>query len=174
MTGKYLTSFQRKLLQKNIEDSEQDLSEQLRKRIQIMLYADEGKSQTEICQELKCSAATARTWILKAQSGMAHQWKEHPLGRPRIIQKEHVTRLQELVNLDPRELGEHFTEWTGYSLSRRLEKEFGIQVSKHHVNRLLKQSDLDAKESLSKSKDRKERSRISICNLPVDCSSELS
>jgi transposase len=138
MTGIYLTSSQRKLLQKNLEKSEVELPTDLRKRIQIMLYADDGKSQTEICQILKCSAATARAWILKAQSGTGHQWQEHLRGRPARIKPEHLARLKELIELDPLQLGEHFDRWTGYSLSRRLEKEFKIRVTKHHINRLVK------------------------------------
>jgi transposase len=171
MTGKYLTSFQRKLLKKQLEKSERELSENLRKRIEIMLYADEGKSQTEICQILKCSAATARTWIFKAQSGMAHQWQEHPRGRPAVIKEEHLERLRELVTIDPRELGECFDEWTGYSLSRRLEREFGIKVSKNHINRLLKQYNLAASNN-SNLEDRLARHqverRILIQDLPLN------
>jgi hypothetical protein len=69
MTGKYLTSFQRKLLENNLEKAETYLPENLRKRIQIMLYADEGRSQAEICQILKCSAATARVGFGKPKVG---------------------------------------------------------------------------------------------------------
>nr|AVH79545.1 hypothetical protein [Synechocystis sp. PCC 9413] len=174
MAGKYLTAFQRKLLQKKLDAPTENLPERLRKRIQIMLYADDGKSQAEICQLLKCSAATARTWILKAQSGTAHQWQEHPIGRPKIVEEQHIERLIELVNTDPRELGEKFDEWTGYSLSRRLEKEFGITVTKHHINRLLKQKAV-SNERDSEGKDtQKCKARISISNLPSDRSSELS
>ncbi|MBW4619998.1 MAG: helix-turn-helix domain-containing protein [Cyanosarcina radialis HA8281-LM2] len=171
MTGKYLTTFQRKLLQKNLAKPADDLPDNLRKRIEIMLYADEGKSQTEICQILKCSPATARTWIFKAQSGMAHQWQEHPRGRPAVIQERHLERLKELVTISPRELGECFDEWTGYSLSRRLAREFGIKVSKNHINRLLKQYNL-APSNISDSEDRLPQHqierRISIQDLPLN------
>jgi transposase len=170
VTGRYLTSFQRKFLQKNLEKPESELPQQLRKRLQIMLYADEGKSQTEICQLLKCSSATARTWILKAKSGMAHQWEDHPVGRPKIIQEEHLARLLELINLNPRDLGERFDEWTGYSLSRRLEKEFGIKVSNQHINRLLRQSHSFDPSSrfLEEMPDSEAKVRISIQDLPRD------
>jgi transposase len=171
MTGKYLTSFQRKLLEKNLEKAETYLSDNLRKRIQIMLYADEGRSQAEICQILKCSAATARAWILQAQSGMAHQWQEHPRGRPATIKEEHLARLKELVNTSPRELGECFDEWTGYSLSRRLTKEFGITVTRHHINRLVKRLNSDDEISVSQNFNNADSSypdRISIRDLPFN------
>ena len=67
---KLLTPFQYELLQKSLQE---DLTEMYRQRIQIMLLADEGKSQTQICQALGCCPATARHWIHIARNGMAHQ-----------------------------------------------------------------------------------------------------
>jgi ATP-binding cassette, subfamily B, bacterial HlyB/CyaB len=52
----FLTPFQRKLLHKSLQE---DLPESYRQRIQIMLLADEGKSQTQICKTLGCSPATS-------------------------------------------------------------------------------------------------------------------
>jgi transposase len=108
---------------------------------------------------------------LKAQSGTAHQWQEHPRGRPSVIKAEHLDRLKELVNINPRQLGERFDEWTGYSLSRRLEREFGIKVTKNHINRLLKQYDL-ALSNITNSEDRlsinRVKRRILIQDLPLN------
>ena len=53
----YLSEFQRRILQKNLEDTQ---IESYCQRILIMLLADEGKSQKEIAQSLNCSAATVR------------------------------------------------------------------------------------------------------------------
>ncbi|MFM7437618.1 MAG: helix-turn-helix domain-containing protein, partial [Snowella sp.] len=55
----YLSEFQRKILQKNLEETQ---IEPYRQRTLIMLLADEGKSQKEITQSLNCSAATVRHW----------------------------------------------------------------------------------------------------------------
>ncbi|MBW4641935.1 MAG: helix-turn-helix domain-containing protein [Goleter apudmare HA4340-LM2] len=137
--GKYLTSFQRKLLQKSLQD---DLPESYRQRIEIMLLADEGKPQTEICQTLGCSPATARHWIHIARTGMAHQWQDCPIGRPKAVNEQYLERLKELANHNPRDYGYSFRRWTGNWLSQHLAKEFGIQVSGHHINRLLKQMGL--------------------------------
>ncbi|NJM74367.1 MAG: helix-turn-helix domain-containing protein, partial [Scytonema sp. RU_4_4] len=57
--GQYLTPFQRQLLLKNLET---DLRPEYRRRIEIMLLADIGQSQTQICEALKCSQETARYW----------------------------------------------------------------------------------------------------------------
>ncbi|BAZ83718.1 helix-turn-helix domain-containing protein [Sphaerospermopsis kisseleviana CS-549] len=103
--GKFLTPFQRQLLQKNLE---QDLPELSRQRIQIMLLADEGKTQTQIRKELGCCPATARHWIHIARSGMAHQWNSSPIGRPKIVNEQYLERLQQLINHSPREFGYSF------------------------------------------------------------------
>ncbi|UKO97985.1 helix-turn-helix domain-containing protein [Nostoc sp. UHCC 0870] len=142
MSGKFLTPFQRKLLLKNLEE---DLPELYRQRIQIMLLADEGKSQTEICRTLGCCAATARHWIHIARSGMAHQWETSRIGRPKAVNEEYLERLKELVNADPRDYGYGFRRWTANWLNKHLTQEFGVKVSDCHIKRLLKQMGLSTK-----------------------------
>lgn len=131
----YLTPFQRKLLQKSLEE---DLHESYRQRIQIMLLADQGKSQTEICQTLGCCAATVRHWMHIARSGMAHQWQDCPIGRPKAVNEEYLERLKELINQSPRDYGYSFRRWTVNWLNKHLAKEFGIELSNRHLQRLLK------------------------------------
>ena len=98
----YLTSFQRQLLQKNLNDQ---LPWQYRQRIEIMLLADEGKTQSQICRTLGCSHATARTWILMAKSGQAHKWNDHPIGSPREVNEQYLERLKELATNSPTKFG---------------------------------------------------------------------
>jgi transposase len=137
--GKCLTPFQRKMLQKSLQEN---LPESYRQRIEIMLLADQGKSQTQICQILGCCPATARHWIHIARTGMAHQWQDCAIGRPKAVNEEYLTRLKELVSNSPRDYGYSFQRWTGNWLSQQLAKDLGIKVSGHHINRLLKQMGL--------------------------------
>ncbi|MBN3942786.1 MAG: helix-turn-helix domain-containing protein [Nostoc sp. NMS9] len=137
--SKYLTSFQRKLLLASLEKS---LPESYRQRIEIILLADEGKTQTEICQILGCCPATARHWMHIARTGMAHQWQDCPIGRPKAINDEYLERLKELIKSSPREHGYAFRRWTANWLVKHLAKEFGIEVSDRHIKRLLKQMGL--------------------------------
>ncbi|NEO75521.1 helix-turn-helix domain-containing protein [Moorena sp. SIO4G3] len=141
-TGKYLTGFQRKLLQKSLRA---DLPQHYRQRIEIMLLADDGNSQIEICQTLGCCPATARHWILMARTGMAHNWQNNPIGRPKAVNQEHLERLKELVSQSPKEFGYPFRRWTANWLSKHLAQEFGIEVSDRHISRLLKQMGLSTK-----------------------------
>ncbi|MEH1839003.1 MAG: helix-turn-helix domain-containing protein [Nostoc sp.] len=137
--GKYLTLFQRKLLLVSLEKS---LPESYRQRIEIMLLADEGKTQRSICQILGCCPATARHWMHIARTGMAHQWQDCPIGRPKAINDEYLERLKELIKSSPRDHGYAFRRWTTNWLGKHLAKEFGIEVSDRHIKRLLKQMGL--------------------------------
>lgn len=145
-----LTPFQRKLLQKKILE---EIPESYRQRIQIMLLADEGKSQAKICRVLGCCPATVRHWMHIARSGMAHQWQDCPIGRPKAVNDEYLERLKELVSNSPRDCGYSFERWTGSWLSKHLAKEFGVEVSGHHVNRLLKQMGLSTRSQTSNAED---------------------
>lgn len=137
--GKYLTAFQRKLLLQNLH---KNLLESYRQRIEIMLLADEGKTQREICQTLGCCAATARHWTHIARTGMAHQWQDCPIGRPKAVNDQYLERLKELINSSPRDHGYAFRRWTANWLGKHLAKEFEIEVSDRHIKRLLKQMGL--------------------------------
>jgi len=137
-----LTDFQKKMLLKNLQS---ELRPEYRRRLDIMLRADEGQSQAEICNALGCSQETARYWIAIAQSGQAHMWDNHPIGRPKIINDEYLQTLKELVNNGPRHYGYSFRNWTADWLSRHLAKQLKIQCSPRHVSRLLKQLGLSTK-----------------------------
>ncbi|MBH8562119.1 helix-turn-helix domain-containing protein [Nostoc sp. CENA67] len=162
--SKYLTSFQRKVLLKHLQD---DLQPEYRRRLEIMLLADTGKSQTQICQILGCSQEMARYWIAVAQAGMAHTWNERPIGRPKTVNAEYIERLQKLVSHHPHEYGYPFRCWTAQWLSKHLAKEFGIEISVRHMYRLLKQLGLSTKQKHSSSKkSTKDKDRgITICDL---------
>lgn len=136
VSGKCLTPNQRKSLEQSLS---RDLPQLYRTRIEIMLLVDEGTSQTEICKLLGCTAATASRWIMLAHSGMSEQWEGYYRGRPPKINQEYLQRLKELVSRSPREFGYSFQRWTGEWLARHLAKEFGVKVTKHHINRLLKE-----------------------------------
>ena len=144
--SKFLTPFQRKVLLKNLQNNSQP---EYRRRIEIMLLADMGKSQTHICEMIGCSQEMARYWISIAEVGMAHKWNQRPLGRPKIVNDEYIQRLKELVNCSPREYGYAFGDWTAQWLSKHLAKELGIQISDRHINRLLKQMGLSTKRKSS-------------------------
>jgi transposase len=138
----HLTPFQRKLLLKNLETN---LRAEYRRRIEIMLLADAGKSQAEICKALGCCPETARYWIVIAQTGKAHLWDDRRIGRPKTVNDSYIVRLKELVSHSPREYGYSFGRWTAQWLGKHLAQELGTQVSSCHINRLLKEMGLSTR-----------------------------
>jgi transposase len=160
-TGKCLTAFQRKLLLQNLHKS---LLESYHQRIEIMLLADEGKTQREICQILGCCAATARHWTHIARTGKAHQWQDCPIGRPKAVNDQYLERLKELINSSPREHGYAFRRWTANWLGKHLAKEFEIEISDRHLKRLLKQMGLSTLPKSSNT-EQSQSSKILICDL---------
>lgn len=144
--GKYLPLVQRKML---LEKLRTDLRSEHRRRIEIMLLADMGYSQAQICEELQCSRETARFWISMVQLGQAHNWNILPVGRPKTINEQYLERLKELVNRSPKEYGYFFSHWTAEWLSKHLAKEFDIKVSDRHINRLLKAMGLSTRQRCS-------------------------
>ncbi len=161
-----LTKFQRKMLQKNLQE---DLPETYRQRIEIMLLADQGKTQTEICQILGCCPATVRHWMHIARAGMAHQWQDCPIGRPKVVNEQYLERLRELVSNSPRDYGYSFRRWTTNWLQKHLAKELGVEVSDRHFKRLLKQMGLSTIPKPStvedKANKKKQNAKILIADL---------
>ncbi len=156
LLGQYLTKFQRQLLKKQLEI---ESIPEYRQRIEIMLLADDGLTQTQICRELGCSPLTARHWILMAKLGNGHDWQSQPIGRPKTVNAEYLDRLKELVNQSPKELGYPFSRWTGQWLSKHLYQELNIQVSARHINRLIEEMKIAVKEGkLELSKPQRQRS----------------
>ena len=171
--GLFLSLFQRKLLLQNLE---KDLRPEYIRRIEIMLMADLGYSQAEICKTLNCSQETARYWIFTAKTGQAHKWKDLSLGRPKRVNEEYLARLKELVSQNPRDCGYAFSRWTAQCLSRHLAKEFDIEISERHINRLLKKMGLSTRPKQSQKEKNKivqnNRSGIVLNNLSDTCDSE--
>lgn len=148
--NRLLSPFQQKLLQEKLKTN---IRPEYRRRIEIMLMADRGHSQTQICSALNCSHETARYWTYIAVSGDAHKWKDLPIGRPKTVNEEYLNRLRDLVTKCPREYGYAFERWTAGWLSKHLAKELGIEVSERHVNRLLKKMGLSTRKSRSEIED---------------------
>lgn len=145
---KYLTQFQRKTLHKILQ--EENLPQKYRQRIEIMLLADEGKTQSQISEMLGCSRVTVRHWVLVAKSGEAHNWEDFPLGRPKTVNDDYRERLKEIVSRSPKEFGYSFRHWTAQWLSKHLASELGVEVGIRHINRLLKEMGLSTRSKAKK------------------------
>jgi transposase len=132
---KYLTTGQRELFQKQLQ---QDLPSPYRQRLQIMILADQGQTQKEICLWLGCCPATAHYWMQMARAGLADRWQDCPIGRPKSVSNEYIKRLRELLECSPRDCGYFFQRWTVHWLSKQLEQELGLGLSVRHLKRIMK------------------------------------
>ncbi|WP_413200203.1 helix-turn-helix domain-containing protein [Nostoc piscinale] len=141
--SKLLTPFQKKILLKNLQTN---LQPEYRRRIEVMLLADQGQSPSKICQILGCSYHMARYWTSIAKAGLAHQWQEQKIGRPKLINEQYLDRLKQLVTHNPQEYGYPFQNWTAQWLSKHLANEMSIKITERHISRLLKQMGLSTKQ----------------------------
>ncbi len=140
--SQYLNTLQRQLLEESLEES---LSPEYRQRIDIMLLADLGHTQTQICRLIGCSPLTARHWMMMLKTNQSHLWQEQPIGRPKTVNNQYLQRLIEVAATAPQQFGYDFPHWTGELLRKHLESELGIAVSARHINRLLKEASSDSK-----------------------------
>jgi transposase len=162
LLGRYLTKFQRQLLEQQLEI--ETISE-YRKRIEIVLLADDGRTQTQICREVGCSPLTVRHWMLMAKSGQGHDWQSQPIGRPKVVNSAYLDRLKELVGKSPKDFGYSFPRWTGQWLSKHLSREFNIEVSARHINRLIEKMDVEDESSAESKPQIGKSQHLTISNL---------
>ncbi len=172
-----LTDFQKKRLEQEL--AQPHLSSRDKMRIQIMLLCGQGKSQKQICKLLACAPVTARTWINVVKSEQAHRWHDFCQdGRPKTIEDHHRDRLVELFQQSPKEAGFPFKKWTSTALKKQLFKEFEIEVSARHINRVLNEAGFSTR-APSKPEPEKARgggleSRVVIRDLNGSYNSNLS
>ena len=167
--GIYLTSFQRQMLRDNLDG---DLRANHRQRLEIVLLTDAGKTQAEICRNLGCSAATASRWMQLTRAGLAHQYLDYPVGRPKVVTDEYREFLRELLDRSPRDYGYPFKSWTVSWLGKHIAKEKGLVVSQSHLKRVMREWGLSTRKSAQQPPSRS-TANISIgdlSQLPDNCS----
>lgn len=166
--NKFFTPEQYRDLLKNYPTN---LQPEYRRRLEIMLLADTGKSQTEICHILGCSQEMARYWITIAKAGLVDHWQQRSIGRPKAVNQQYIERLKELLSHSPRKYGYAFSNWTSQWLSKHLATEFGIEISNRHINRLLKEMGLATQKRRSSKKtttEDKKATGVRICDLQYE------
>jgi transposase len=159
--GLYLTTFQRQLLGESID---RDLPPAHRQRLEIMLLTDAGKTQAEICRSLGCSAATASRWMQLTRAGLAHQYLEYPVGRPKLVTDEYIEFLRELLGHSPKDYGYPFKTWTVSWLGKHIAKKKGIKVSQSHLKRVMRELGLSTRTSVQPPSSHS-KANISIADL---------
>ncbi len=145
--GHFLTLSQREYLSDSLQT---ELRPECRLRVEIMLRADAGQSQTQICKALRCSREAVRYWAGMLRAGEIHRWQDQPRGRPKSVNQQYLVRLKELATQSPRDYGYSFQHWTSQWLRKHLTEELGIEVSDSSVLKLLKQLGLSRRKSAAR------------------------
>jgi transposase len=111
-----------------------------------LLHLDEGRSLATVAVSLRVSRQTVYNWISAFQDrsnlDMCSRLSEgyHP-GRPRRIHGKIEPLLEEVLDLNPFNLGYPSTVWTAALLTHHLEEKYGIIASNRSVRYALKRLD---------------------------------
>jgi transposase len=160
--GIYLTPFQRQMLAEKIDKEPPNA---YRQRLEIILLTDRGETQAAICRTLGCSPGTASRWIQLTKAGLAHQYLDCPVGRPKVVTDEYIELLRELLQHSPRDYGYPFKTWTIDWLGKHIAKEKGIAVSHSHLKRVMRELGLSTRTRLKPSQS-SSTANIFIADLP--------
>jgi transposase len=116
-------------------------AQQLR-RVQALLWLDEGETVQEIADRLRLSRQVIYTWIahFHARQGLDIATRVAPgarSGRPRTVQGRIYPLIATVIERDPRDLGYRSTVWTAPLLTQYLREKHALTVSRPSVSRAL-------------------------------------
>ena len=116
-------------------------AQQLR-RVQALLWLDEGESVAEIADRLRLSRQEIYTWMTQfhARQGCDIAARVAPgarSGRPRTLQGRIEPLIAAVITRDPRDLGSRSTVWTAPWLTQYLREAQALSVSRPSVSRAL-------------------------------------
>lgn len=112
-------------------------------RAQALLRLADGESVEEIADTLGVNRRTVYYWFERFQNrhggGILSRLAAAPRsGRPCTAQNVIDPILDELFEVDPRDLGYHYAGWTATLLQAHLKKDFNIDVSVRSIGSAIK------------------------------------
>ena len=117
------------------------------RRVQAILWLDEGWQISEIALQLQVTRQTVSNWrtrFLDERTFPAVQWfqdKPHS-GRPRKAEGQLDDWINEVIDEDPRDFGYHSTTWTASLLVQYLNEFHHVAVVEETVRRALARLDI--------------------------------
>jgi transposase len=107
----------------------------------MLLLKNDGKTYAQISNLIGCSIRTVAYWCTHGDPDNLDSLKDkRGLGKNRKATETYIQLLLEAVEVDPGELGQEFTHWTGESLAVLLAEKTGIELTSSQVRRILKQN----------------------------------
>ena len=109
------------------------------RRVQALLWLDEGESAQEVADRLRVSRQAIYKWIAHFQARralpiVARVATGERGGRPRTVQGIIDPLIAAVIDRDPRELGYRATVWTAPLLARYLQEIHHLTVSRPSVS----------------------------------------
>ncbi len=131
----YLSLSEKGNLQEAIRREE---NAKLRERILMLLLLNEGKTYQEIADFLGCSHRRVAYWCFHGEPAnlKSLQDRKKKVNYQKAT-KKYIKFLLKIVDKEPKELGYEFRKWTKKRLSKHLEKETGIKLSKSRISIIL-------------------------------------
>jgi transposase len=111
-------------------------------RAYALIWLDDGESVEEIAQQLQVSRQSIYNWAARFQQRCNIELSKRladacRTGRPCTAKGIIDSRIAEIIDLDPRQLGYHSTVWTAPLLVSHLSHEHQIDVSTDSVSRAI-------------------------------------
>ena len=106
----------------------------LYRRIQALLYAVNGKDDSEVAELLQLAERTVRNYVHAFLSHAAESLRyQPPPGRPSRLTKTQRKELAELITAGPEAAGFASACWTTLLLSELVQIRFGIEYHPHYL-----------------------------------------
>jgi transposase len=133
----------------------------IRERILILLWLNDGKTQTKIAEFLGCSINKVCYWCVQGNPNNLESLKDERIkGNHKKATEKYVEILLETIDKEPQDLGYEFGRWTAQRLATYLGNITGIELSGSQVRRILERKKyvyLWAKSSLEAKRDPEKR-----------------
>lgn len=111
----------------------------VRSRCDMILGSNEGLSPPQIARRVRFSRDTVVRYIQRYNvAGVTGLLTKPRSGRPPRVTADYVTRLCQIVEQPPRDLGLSFSNWTTRNLADYLAQQTGIRICPRQVENYLK------------------------------------
>jgi transposase len=116
-------------------------------RAQALLWLDEGETVEQVAESLRVSRRTVDYWLERFhdrdERDLRRRLADAPRpGRPRPGDDGVDSWIAEVIDTDPRTLGDHQTVWTAPLRVRSLHDHHQVEVSRKTVSRAIARPDL--------------------------------
>jgi len=112
------------------------------RRAQALLWLHEGWTTQSVAEQFRVTRQTIWNWMnrfLQRRSLSINQWVDDQprTGRPKKVNEQVESLLDDMIDDDPQDWGYQYTTWTADLLAQCLEECYEIQVTGKTVRRAL-------------------------------------